>query len=204
MTEKHRPNEKYKLSRPDNGKDPYGEDQLVFHYDRQRRLEKAPDAVKALYAAPEKKRRFGFFRSLVGDRPRRMLFFVIIMMCLLIFILSTLGKFDNLYSLEGNKIEAEASIYEGSSIIVLTKTIETGEDTEDTYYGAVDIAVSPVSQNTASSNIEDYSVFYHRIFFNPENEESYRFVVPFDTPELLMVLQTERNELSLKIKPKPE
>lgn len=196
--ERHRPNEKYKLSRPDDGKDPYGEDQLVFHYDRQRRLEKAPKAVRDLYAVT-KKRRFGFFASLVGDRPRRILFIMIIVMCVMIYVLSALGKFDNSYSLEGNEIEASAEIYEGNTIIVLNKII-TGEDA---YYGAVNIAVSPVAENpenTADDSVEDRSVFYHRVFFNPENEESYSFTVPFSVPELLLLLQTERSEVGIKLK----
>jgi hypothetical protein len=55
---------------------------LVFHYSRERRLEKASPRVRALYENVPK-RRFGFFTSLVDTKPKAMLLIVIAAVCLL-------------------------------------------------------------------------------------------------------------------------
>jgi len=194
MTEeekKPRPNANYKLSKPD-GPNPAAEENLVFYYNRERRLEKAPQAVRDLYA--EKKTGFNLLRPLVADKPRATVFFTIIFMCAAIIIVSIVNKTGGAYSLEGNKIEVSGTRFEGATILILTKTIKKNAD--NAYTGAVDVAVSyPVGVG------EDYPVFYHRIFFSMENVEEYRFAVPFDAPEQLLILQTEKNTLQIKYKP---
>jgi len=185
----NRPNAKYNLSYPDTaGSTPEG---LVFHYNRERRLAKAPESVQDIYKE-EKKSRFGLFSALVADRPRRMLFFMVVLLCGLIFILSTLDFFDTSYMLEGNKIEITGTLFEGTTIVIVRKTVKN----QEFYTGAVDIAVSVSAENA------DYiPVFYHRIFFTMDNDEIYRFAVPYDSDELLMVLQTEKNSLKISFKP---
>jgi len=191
--EKKRPNERYNLSPDKNG---YGEG-LPFYYNRERRLEKAPEAVRNFYNGQQP--RTGLLHSLTADRPRKILFFMIILLCLTILLLLLLGYFDTSYQLDGNKIEITSTNYEETAIIILKKTVKN----KNAYNGAVDIAVSPVVQ----SSEEEYSVFTHRIFFSAENEEIYRFAVPFvsegnaGNPDLLMVLQTEKSTLQIKFKP---
>lgn len=181
-----RPNEKYELTRKNN------EENLVFYYNRERRLEKAPQSVKDMYAEPNKKGRFGLFSSLVADRPRAFLFCTIVVLCAVIIFLSVYENLDSVYTLEGAKLELSGTRYEGITIIVLRKTNKSA----DVYSGAVDIAVS-----VESSDIENFPVFYHRIFFSLEKEEDYRFSVPFDEDELLLVIQTENNSLKIRLKP---
>jgi len=183
-----RPNANYKLS-PD--KQHNGTQELPFYYNREHRLEKAPEAVRNLY--DNKPIRSGLLHSLVADRPRRFLLVVIILLCLTILVLSLFGYLDNSYSLDGNKIEITAAGFEGTSIIVLNKKIKN----KNAYNGAVDIAVS-----IAVEEGEDYPVYTHRIFFTTEKEEVYRFAVPFDNPDLLMVLQSEKDTLHIKFNPK--
>jgi len=60
----------------------------------------------------------------------------------------------------------------------------------------VDLAFAPAVQTAG----EDYPVFYHRVSFSQKREEEYRFAVPFDPPELVLVLQTESSTLKAKIK----
>ena len=214
---KQRPNANYKLSKPDNIEIP--NDELNFRYNRQRRLENAPQIVKDLYNEP-KKMRISFFGVLLADKPRRMLFFVIIILCGIIMALSLLGYFDTSYFLEGNRIEISGTIFEGTTIILIKKT------TANTvfYTGTVDIAVFPIIRESSDAgfsfddlnedtnltppvgstdqNIHRQSqIYYHRIFFTMENEEIYRFAVPFDSPELGIVLQSEKNTLQLTFKP---
>ena len=186
-----RPNEKYKLSKGDSIVDPKEED-LVFYYNREHRLAKAPQSVRDLYTAP-KKHRFNLFRPLVADKSRAILFFTIIIICVFIIVLSILGFFDSAYMLEGNKIEVRETVYDGTTIVDLSKKVKSKE----AYSGTIDIVVTaPVKPG------EETPIFYHRVFFTLTQEEDYRFVVPFSSPELLMLVQTEKSVLKLILKPK--
>jgi hypothetical protein len=187
----HRPNEKYKLSKGDSLVDPK-EEELVFYYNREHRLAKAPHSVRNLYTA-QKRPRFNLLRPLVADKPRAILFFTILIICAVIIVFSLLGYFDSSYTLEENKIEISGTVFEGTTIVDLRKTVKKGE----AYSGAVDILVSAEVQSD-----EETPLFYHRVFFTMAPEEEYRFVVPFDSPELLMMVQTEKSALKIKLKPK--
>jgi len=196
MTEEEkprRPNENYKLSKGDILEDPK-EEELVFYYNREHRLAKAPQSVRDLYTA-QKKPRFNLLKPLVADKPRAILFFTILIICIFIVVLSVLGYFDSSYKLEGNKIEMSGTVLEGTTVVVLRKTINVKDDAA--YSGAVDIIVS-----AAALPDEEIPLFYHRVFFTLTPEEEYRFVVPFDSPELLMLVQTEKTVLKIKLKPK--
>jgi len=202
-TPSKRPNAKYKLS-PDKrneaaagsfrgeGSGSVNTQDIPFYYSRGRRLEKAPEAVRSLYY-DNKPVRFGLFHSLIADRPRRFLFAMIILLCVAILLLSIFGYFDTSYLLDGNKIDAAAASYEGSSIIIINKTVRN----KNAYSGNVDIGVSP-----AVGEEDAYSIFTHRVFFSAEKEEVFRFAVPYDNPELLIVLQNEKNIVQIKINPK--
>ena len=218
MTEedsKPRPNANYKLSKPD-GPNPAAEENLVFYYNRERRLEKAPQAVKDLYAKRDTHNRFNLLKPLVADKPRAMMFFSIIMVCAMLVFVSILNKTGGTYSLDGNRIIVTGTRFDGATIAVLTKTVK--KNSGQAYTGAVDIAVNPVtiansSANTSSANTsgantsgdntdgEDAPFFYHRIFFSMEPVEEYRFAIPFDSPEQLMILQTEKSTIQIKYKP---
>jgi hypothetical protein len=90
LDSKKRPNEKYSLSN-DKSKN-NGEEGIKFYYDRERRLENAPDAVKTIYNdQPPKKNRFSLFAPLIADKPRRLLLFVIVLMCVGIIALTLFG-----------------------------------------------------------------------------------------------------------------
>ena len=196
MEPKQRPNASYKLSKPDPVGDLSPEDEkLVFYYNRERRLAKAPEAVRNLFNAP-KRQSFNLLRPLIADKPRLILFVTIIIICLVIVVFSLLGFFDSSYSLDGTRLLIQGNKYEQTSIIVVKKTLKKGNN--PVYTGAVGVAASPV----INSEDEEYPVFYHRIFFTLEPEEEYRFVVPFDSPELILVFQSEKSTLKVKIKPK--
>jgi len=212
MTEenKPRPNANYKLSKPD-GPNPAAEENLVFYYNRERRLEKAPQAVKDLYATKESHNRFNLLKPLVADKPRAMMFFSIIMVCAMLIFVTILNKTGGSYSLDGNNIVITGTRYEGATIAVLTKTVK--KNSAQVYTGAVDIAVYPVTgaggadSGEAKGDVngdaggDDTPVFYHRIFFSMEPVEEYRFAVPFDSPEQLVILQSERSTIHIKYKP---
>jgi hypothetical protein len=197
----NRPNAKYKLSKPDNGQSIYGGDKPVFHYSRERRLEKAPQIVKDMYSQDQKpKGRFAIFGSLIADRPRKALFLSIVILIMIVFILSVLNRLDNYYAMDGNRLDINGVRFEGNTIIVIRKSIN--KKSRSPYTGAVDIAVTPAQQPAEIIPLEEgeISVFYQRIFFSLENEEEYRFVVPFDTQYLVMVIQTERSTMNIKLR----
>jgi len=194
---KVRPNSNYKLSYPDT--EEIKPENITYYYNRERRLANAPKEVKDIYSE-QKKNRFGFLGSLTADKPRKILFFMILFLCILIFLLSRLGFLDDTYILDGNNIEITGTIYEGNTIVILRKTIKDSKP----YTGAVDIAVSPfydAANGNSFTDIEQLSYYRHRVFFTLENQEEYRFVIPYDSAELLVVLQNDRNELQMKINP---
>lgn len=187
----HRPNAKYKLSKPDTAVNP--QEPLTFYYNREHRLAKAPQAVRDLYKDQNKFNRFNLLRPLIADKPRAMIFSSIVILCAAIVMLSLLGYINRSYSIEGNKLMISAAGYEGMAIVVLRKSVG---NIKSAYTGAVDIAVSPVIR----SMDEQYPIFQHRVFFTLELVEEYRFVVPFDSPEIAVVLQTEKSVLKITVK----
>ena len=205
-TPRRRPNAGYRLS----GRRQAEGEELTFYYNRDRRLAKAPQAVQDLYAKTGP-RRFGLIQPLIGSKPRALLFFSILLLCASILALSLFGYFDTTWGLEGNRLAVQALRYEGTVIVAVKKTVKTSgafARSAAPYAGAVDVAVSPASRDTAASrsaaasrDAEDVlPVFYHRIFFSLNPVEEYRFAVPFDAGELVMVFQTEKNTLTVQIK----
>jgi len=196
--EKKRPNANYQLSGQN-----VDENNLVFHYSREHRLAKAPQAVRDMYNKPQQPYRFNLLRPLVSTRPLAMMFGSIIIACILILIISALGLAGSSYNLDGNRLFLQAIQYEGATIMVVKKTISKDiftrlSSADPAYTGAVDIAVQPVIK--AAADQEPQSVFYHKIFFTFEPEEVYRFSVPFDTKELAVVFNTEKKTLGVTVK----
>lgn len=178
---------------------PSSDEGLNFRYNREHRLEKAPQSVQNLYKE-QKPFRFNLLGPLVADRPRKMLFFVIIFLCVLIFALSKFGFFDTSYILEGNKLDITGTDFEGTTIVTVRKNAKN----DSAYSGAVDVAISvpmPLNSDGSPPTEGDYPIFYHRLFFTLAKEEQYRFAVPFTSPELLMVFQTEKSTLQFKLQP---
>jgi hypothetical protein len=195
---KQRPNANYKLSKPDDAVVP--ENELVFYYNREHRLSKAPKQVQELYEEKKPNRYgwLGFVGVLVGDTPRKIMFFTIILMCILIWLFSFLGFISSPHNLDGNLVNISASFYENTTIVVINKKLRGWS----AYTGAVDMAVSvplPEQDESGGQNESAVPIFYHRIFFSQEKQERYSFAVPFESEELLIVLQTEKNSIKLKV-----
>jgi hypothetical protein len=185
-----RPNENYPLTNKKNN-----DEELVFYYSRTERLAKAPKSVQALYTESPKKK-FGFFRSLTATRPLAILFISIMILCAVLFMVSIFGLNESGYILGGNRISLSAVKFQGETIIILEKTFEKNQDV---YTGLVDAAVSPVVPDESAGA---YPVFTNRIFFSLNPEEEYRFSVPFEAEELIVVLQGEKDSLQCKVQTK--
>ena len=181
-----RPNANYGLSRQK-----VNEEEITYHYNRERRLEKAPQAVRDLYK-DEKPARFNLLRPLMNTKGKTTLFLSIVIMSIFIIMLNIMGYIGSNNELEGNLIEAEAFKYDGAVLVVIKKTITKNRlgKTSHAYTGNVNIVVS--------DSKADYPV---KIAFNPQPVQSFEFTVPFDSDELSLYLQTESNNLKLKINP---
>jgi len=196
--EKKRPNANYKLSNQH-----IDEKNLVFHYSREHRLEKAPQAVRDMYSKSRQPYRFNLIKPLISTRPLAIMFGSIIIICIVILVISALGLAGSSYNLDGNRVSLQAIQYENATIVAVKKTIPKDIvsrflSAAAPYTGAVDIAVQPIIKTGADQNQQ--AVFYHKIFFTFEPEEIYRFSVPFDAKELAVVFKTEQKTLGVTVK----
>jgi hypothetical protein len=189
--ERKRPNANYPLTNKQTG----GED-LVFYYSREERLAKAPKSVQNLYAEGPKKKT-GFFRSLTATRPLALIFTSIIFLCAAILVISIIGIGGGDYMLGGNQVSVSAMKFQGETIVVLEKTFK---ENQEAYTGVVDIAVSPAA--AAGSDPAELPVFTHRVFFSLNPQEEYRFSLPFEAGELVMVLMGEQDTVQFKLQTK--
>jgi hypothetical protein len=197
--EKKRPNANYKLSN-----EKVSTEGIVYHYNRERRLAKAPQSVRDLYKA-EPVQRFNFIRPLVRTRPLAMMFATVVVASLLVLVISVLGLASNSHNLDGNQVSIQAIRYEGATIMIVKKTIKKSvlgrvSSLSPAYTGAVDIAAQPLIKPGTDQDLPPQDIFYHKIFFTFEPEESYRFTVPFDSGELALVLKTEKKTIGLTVK----
>jgi len=194
--EKKRPNAKYKLS---NEKIQGAE--VVYHYNRERRLEKASQAVRDLYTEPPR-RRFGFLYALTSSKPNTMLLGTIIILCAVILIFSYFGLAGDSRELDGNILSVKGKNYEGTILIEVNKKHRKDRFARNIkpYTGAVDIAVLDSAKTGQEQSQQPANVFLHKIFFTNEQEEHYLFTVPFAQSELALIFQTEKKTLSMKIK----
>ena len=193
QSEADRPNTNYNLSMKTQDKD-----NLTFYYSRESRLAKAPEVVRNLYVKKKPKTRFGIFGSLFGNKGNVMIFGSIIIVCAAIMLIRILNP-QAAYELEGNSIAIQAVKYEGTIIVLMEKTITKGQfwkQAAPAYTGLVEIGASPVQ---AAETDESPFIFMHRVFFTASEKEEYRFALPFETDDFILVLQTDNKQISLKI-----
>jgi len=196
--ENKRPNAKYALSH-----EKIQGEEVVRHYNRERRLEKAPQAVRDLYKEPPR-RRFGLLYSLTGgSKPGAMLFGTIIILCVVMLALSFFGFTGDSRELDGNIIHVNGRKHDGTVIIEVIKRPRKDKIARNikAYTGAVDIAVFPPAKQGADTDGTQQDIFYHRIYFTNEQEERYLFTVPFAPGELSFIFMTEKKTRNLTIKP---
>lgn len=84
---------------------------LKFHYNRQRRLENAPEAVRRSYEEGENPNR-GFIHGLTANTGLRSVFFIIIILCASIFFLTFFGDPANQINIEGIQVQLKAFLFE--------------------------------------------------------------------------------------------
>jgi hypothetical protein len=110
-------------------------------------------------------------------------------------LLTFLGAPERGIALGGNTLALSAMRFQGTTYLVIKKTCK--ED-DRVYTGAVDVAVSVV--RSGAENSESPPIAARRIFFTLKPEEEFRFSVPFEAPELLIVVQTETELKTFKVR----
>jgi len=190
-----RPNAKYRLSH-----EKVQGAEVVHHYSREHRLEKAPQSVRDLYEEPPRRR--GLLRSLIGTKPNVMLFGTIIFLCLVMLMLSLLGYTGDSRELDGNILSVKGNRHEGTILIEVRKAPRKDRFARriQAYTGAVEIAVFPTAKKGLEQDQQTTDIFLHKIFFTNDQEEHYFFTVPFEQSELGFVFRTEKKSLTLTVK----
>jgi hypothetical protein len=188
---------------PEKAQDPFLENpprkkaevEPVYYYSRARRLERASEAVRELNNGVTV--RPGLFRALTATRSLAILFVTIVIFTVLGIAASFFSRGNDQIKLGGNAITVSAMTYQGSTFIVLTKTAGTDGGS---YTGTVDLAVSPAPQGKDNPPGAVSPISTHRIFFSLNREEDYRFSVPFEAAELLILAQIEKERRSFRVK----
>ena len=197
--EKKRPNANYRLSKTNvNPKE------ITYHYNRDRRLERAPQSVQDLYYKEDQPRR-GLLKIASGGKVQLFTMVAILLVSVLALVVTILGREGDTHDLEGNRVSIQAIRYEDLVIMALRKTIPNRRQflslrpVRTPYTGVVNIEVLPVYPPPSEHAALMGGIFFHRIDFTDESPEFFRFTVPFDSDELEVVLRTENRDLYARV-----
>jgi hypothetical protein len=187
-----------KASFPREAGPPYEPDrELVFYYNRERRLERASADVRALNEG-RLRIQGGVVRSLTSTKSHLLLFISIIIIFAGIMLLSNLsGPRGSSLILGGNALRISAG-GGANPFILVTKTIAPG--VEAPYTGPALVGVSPFVRSSENRDPADIPVFTEQIFFTLENEETYRFDLPFGAENYLLLFQAGDQRVSARVK----
>lgn len=92
---------------------------LVFHYNRERRLEKAPEEVRRSYDQGNTPKG-GFLHGLTANSGLRSILVVIILLCASVVFLTLFGETGNSVVVEGAQIHLAAFLYEETVYITVS------------------------------------------------------------------------------------
>jgi hypothetical protein len=198
VSEEHRGEGEKKTWEPDRD--------VIFYYNREHRLERASPAVQALNG-PEPLAKGGFIRSLTTTKSNLLLLISLLIIMSFILVYSAIlgGDPRGPLTLGGNILQIRAGKAgtgsSAESFIVITKNIAPKE--ENPYTGEVYVGVSPVLRPAKKLDPADIPVFTARVFFTLEQEEEYRFVLPFEADTYLLLFQVGGERATARVKTLP-
>jgi hypothetical protein len=173
-----------------------GEDtgEAVFYYSREHRLKRASSTVRALYDdAPGT----GTVKNLIGKKSNLFLLVSILMVCVML-ILSSRIPGEKGVDLGGNTVALAIARNDGGKLSVFIQ--KTSASSGEAYTGTVAVAVSPVLSKQDKGKTPE--IYADKFFFTPAEKDEYRFELPFDGEDFLVVFQTEHERKGLRIKAK--
>ncbi len=128
------------------------EDTVVFHYNREKRLEHAPEAVRRAYEEGFTAKG-GFFRGLTANAGLRSIFVIIIILFAVIFFLTFQGDNGGTETLKGVQFKLKAFLYEETVYVTLNCTeIKPGSASGD-----IIVKINGIDQNGDAVFIKDLS-----------------------------------------------
>jgi hypothetical protein len=119
----------------------------------------------------------------------------IVTIIVVFFIASDHYRRDNRTVLGGNSLTFSALRFEGSTYLVIKKH---SREKPDAYTGIVDIAVS-VYVKAREEYSGELPLTNQSVFFSPEPEEEYRIALPFEVPELLILMRAGAEYLTVRV-----
>ena len=192
-----RPNAGRRLSRPDGGAIP---EAPVFHYDRGRRLEKAPESVRGLYEEGEPPRRPAFARAVPGGKIQLFTMLAILLVSVMALVVTVMGRDDSL-DLAGNRVTVQAIRYDGLTIVSLGKTARTERRflslraPRPPFAGPVYVEARPVWADADPGA----GASFHSVVFTERRREFFSFSVPFDAGRVEIALRAGDAELRVEV-----
>jgi hypothetical protein len=170
--------------------------ELVFYYNRERRLERASPEVRALNEG-KPLIQGGVFRSLTSTKPHLILFLSIVMISVFILVFSALSGSRGGLTLGGNTLRLSAAGGAEPFILVTKRSVPGAEP----YTGVVYVGVSPYIKSSGNRDSADIPIFTDQLFFTLEGEEEYRLDLPFSAENYLLLFQAGEQRASTRVKP---
>jgi hypothetical protein len=100
--------------------------------------------------------------------------------------------------LEGNTVALTIARNDKGALSMSVQ--KTASSSGEAYTGAVGIAVSPVIPKEDTGKAPE--VYAGKVFFTPAGKEDYRLELPFEGENFLVILRTDNEQKSLRIKAK--
>lgn len=147
-----------------------GEEPLVFHYSRERRLENAPDVVKDFYENGISKPR-GFFGILFARKGNKVLFFVMMMTFVVSMFFSYFGPKKSEGAIGNVKLSLVAFSFEGE-IYASVKAEKNDARKKIKNMNAV-FQFRGIDREGITVFEETHSSFFTDETFNPEKKENF-------------------------------
>ena len=170
--------------------------EIVYYYSREKRLERASPQVRALNDYKNKQKENGPSGFL--SRPNIMPLISIVMIFIMFTIISRLSREDTSVLLGGNRIDVKIYKEEGLLILELLKKFPIEGEF---YTGDVDIIVSPVLKKGEEPS-KALKEFHHRVSFNAVDSENYVVSLPFEENDFYVILINPNEQKSLRIRAK--
>jgi hypothetical protein len=168
-------------------KEPYDDGRMTFYYSREERLKKASQTVRDLNE-PSPPWKPNLFKTLTSSKPLAFLFISIVILCATVIIFSRVLNDGRTAVLENNAILISAISSGENSYITVKKTSKN----DDAYTGPVDLAVSLPGETVIQGE---------RIYFTLEEEEIFRFSVPFTGNKILILMEVKEAQALFTISP---
>ena len=169
--------------------------ELVFYYNRERRLERASPEVRAMNEGTPLIKG-GFLRSLTSTKPHLILFVSIVTIFVWILIVSGISGSRGSLAIGGVTLRFSAG--GGAEPFILVK--KTIADSGEPYTGGVYVGVTPFLTSPGNRDPADIPVFTDRLFFTLEREEEYRLALPFGAESYLLLFQAGDQRASIRVK----